>query len=183
MTPQRNLISITVLMLFCSLLGIGGPASGQVIPFMGSSSPAMQATAAAQGGVPSGRPAQLIDSAGRAFAATYDSAGRLSALKATAGRNIADMRVGYDSSGRIQMVRFDNRYQLFFHYLSDGTEEITDPLGGRIVRASASGALVTQTASDPSGVLAETLRRVEALFTGIQPVAGLNAVAAATTSP
>jgi YD repeat-containing protein len=182
MTPQRNLISITALMLFCPLLGISGPASSQVIPLMGNSSPAMQSPAA-QGGVPSGNPAQLIDSAGRAFAATYDSAGRLSALKATAGRNIADMRVGYDSNGRIQIVRFDNRYQLLFRYLSDGTQEITDPLGGRIVRASAGGVLVTQTTSDPSGALAETLRRLETLFTGIQPIAGLNAISAATTSP
>jgi YD repeat-containing protein len=181
-TPQRNLISVTALMLFGSLLGISGHASGQVIPLTGNSSPAMQATAA-QSGVPSGHPTQVTDSAGRAFAASYDSAGRLSALKATAGRNIADMRVGYDSNGRIQMVRFDNRYQLLFRYPSDGTEEVTDPLGGRIVRVSTGGAFVAQTSADPSGALAETLRRLESLFTRIQPVSGLNAVPAANMSP
>lgn len=181
MTPRLASILIIALMLLGPLLAITGQASAQVIPLTGNSSPAMQATAV-QGNVANGHPAQLDDSTGRAFAATYDTAGRLSALKATAGRNIADMHVAYDSTGRIQLVRFDNRYQLIFRYLADDTEEVTDLLGGRIVRSSASGAFVTQSSSDPTGALAETLRRVETLFTHIQPVAGLNASPAATVS-
>jgi YD repeat-containing protein len=165
------------------LFGIGIDASAQVISLAGNSSPAIQVQAAAtQATASTGHPAQLVDATGRAFAATYDRAGRLSALKATTGRNIADTRVGYDSNGRIQIVRFDNRYQVFFHYRANGTEEVTDNLGGQIVRASAGGGLITQSSYDPSGVLAETLRRVEALFAGIQAVAGLNPVSVATAT-
>lgn len=178
---QRNLSAITVSTALFALVGISAEASAQVISLMQNASPAIQ-VATSLGSVPSAHPAQLSDNGGRAFAASYDSAGRLNALKSTTGRNIADMRVAYDPNGRIQTVRFDNLYQLSFRYRSDGTEEITDPLGGRIVRASTGGAFLTQTSADPSGVLVETLRRVETLFTGIQAVAGLNAVAAATAT-
>jgi uncharacterized protein RhaS with RHS repeats len=157
-------------------------AFAQVLQFSGGTSPAIQATTA-QGVAASGLPAQLMDDTGRAFAAIYDNYGRLSALKKASGRNIADMLVGYDSNGRIQRVRFDNGYQLVFHYRSDGTEEVTDPLGGRLVRANMGGsALVTQTLSDPSGFLAETLKRVETLFAHIQPVPGLNPPPATSSS-
>ena len=121
-------------------------------------------------------PSQLTDSAGHTFTALYDDNGRLSTLKRTSGRNMADMAAAYDANGRIRTIRFDNGYQLFFRYRPDGTQEVTDILGGRIVRVPQGGgaALVPQSVSDPSKYLVEILRRIEAVFAQVQAVPGLN---------
>jgi YD repeat-containing protein len=142
----------------------------------------MQATST-QGVAASGTPAQLIDNAGHSFAISYDNKGRLTALRKTTGRNLANMLVAYDTNGRIQAVRFDNGYQLTFRYRSDGAEEVTDSFGGSIMRASNGGVLVPQSVSDSSGYLVTTLQRIEALFAFVQAVPGLNPVAGATPSP
>ena len=158
--------------LLYSLSVLAGGASAEEIRFPAGSFPTMTAP---QGLIAGTRPSQLKDAAGHRFATTYDGSGRLAGLKRTTGRNIADMMVGYDASGRIYVVRFDNGYHLLFHYSSDGTEAVTDPLGGQIVRLSTGGGpFVVQSTSDASGHLTEGLAQVERVFALVQTVPGLN---------
>jgi hypothetical protein len=115
----------------------------------------------------SGRPAMVVDSGtGRQFVASYDSSGRLVSLKSNRGRNAFDLRaIAYLPDGRIALVSFGNRYEIIFRNRNDGTQEIVDPLGGSIVRSQSSpGQFVNKSVTDPSGYLAPSLRRVEALF-------------------
>jgi YD repeat-containing protein len=168
-----------------SELALCATASAQALQFPGGTSPALQvassATVSARALATSAPPSRLTDSAGRAFALTYDANGRLAAVKKTSGRNIADMAVGYDANGRIQRVRFDNGYELVFQYRVDGAQEVRDSLGGRLLRTGAP--LVAQSITDPSGFLVETLNRIEKLFGMVEAIQGLNAAAASSASP
>jgi hypothetical protein len=165
--PSRTLVALTV--------GLIAAARGQSIQFPGELAPVISApTVQAVDG--SGRPGTVVDtSTGRQFVASYDASSRLSSLKATAGRNALNLdAITYFPDGRVAIVTFGNRYELIFRYRSDGTQEIVDPLGGTIVRSQTGpGQFVTQSAVDPSGFLALSLRLLEALLSRFGPVPGL----------
>ena len=128
------------------------------------------------------RPAQLLDTAGSTLSASYDVNGRLTGLKVGSQRNVADIIANYRPDGRIGRVAFGNGYELRFEYDDDtGVEYITDRFGNTLVRtATGERAYVTTSSSDANGYLVATLRRVEALFTAIAPVDGLDAQPATT---
>jgi hypothetical protein len=147
-------------------------ASAQSVEFPAGSAPVMAAPSVKQTDA-SGRPAMMTDaSTGRQFIPTYDQSGHLTSLKSSSGRNACDIRaIIYTPDGHPENVSFGNQYQLIFRYHLDGTQEVIDSFGGSIVRSQAApGKFTTKSVVDPSGFLAPTLERVDALLSLIGPV-------------
>ncbi len=158
-------------------LGAARVSQAQIVQFPGGTAPVITAASVKQSDA-MGRPAVLSDvKTGGQFVPSYDAEGRLISLLSAKGRNAFDLRaVTYSPDGRLSFVSFGNRYELFFRYRADGTQEVADPLGGSILRVESSrGQFEDKSVQDPSGYLVPSLQRLESLFLLFGSAPGLSA--------
>lgn len=160
-----NALRFTAFSIIGAMLSANG-THGQVIQFSGGQPPII-ATISVKSTDNNGRPTVIADAkTGRQFAATYDTSGRLIALKSMQGRSAFDIRaLIYRPDGRLYTVCFGNQYQLGFRYLPNGDQAVRDNIGGEVIRAATtSGSFANKSVVDPSGLLVPSLSGLAGLF-------------------